>query len=185
MLKTLRRLTALAGVVLASAVIGLPAAALAQSTYTLTRSFSGSGGLTGSAVLVLDNSTLAPGQYGDISTVTPSLISATLTFNNLGSTPTTTTFTKADMVGFILRRDSSGELYDVNFRAAPNSDGYTLDGVGAFTSEIRKSSYSVLAVNAAPPAPTIPTLGEWAMILFGTVLAGAAALYVQRRRLAV
>ncbi len=32
-------------------------------------------------------------------------------------------------------------------------------------------------------AAAIPTLSEWAMILFGTILAGGAALYVQRRRL--
>ncbi|WP_428151819.1 IPTL-CTERM sorting domain-containing protein [Brevundimonas sp.] len=35
---------------------------------------------------------------------------------------------------------------------------------------------TVMAVNA------VPTLSEWAMILFGTLLAGAAALIVQRRR---
>lgn len=35
----------------------------------------------------------------------------------------------------------------------------------------------------APPAP-VPTLSEWAMILFGLVLAGGAVVMVQRRRLA-
>ncbi|PZN95353.1 MAG: hypothetical protein DCF29_24625 [Alphaproteobacteria bacterium] len=43
---------------------------------------------------------------------------------------------------------------------------------------------TITGVNA-PATPSIPTLGEWAMILFGAVLAGAAALYVQRRRLSV
>lgn len=46
------------------------------------------------------------------------------------------------------------------------------------------NSVSITGVNA-PAAPSIPTLGEWAMILFGAILAGAAALYVQRRRMAV
>ncbi|WP_426040883.1 IPTL-CTERM sorting domain-containing protein [Brevundimonas sp. TWP2-3-4b1] len=32
------------------------------------------------------------------------------------------------------------------------------------------------------PAP-VPTLSEWAMILFGLILAGGAALYIQRRQL--
>lgn len=32
-----------------------------------------------------------------------------------------------------------------------------------------------------PPAP-VPTLSEWAMIVLGTILAGGAALYIQRRR---
>ncbi|WGM31514.1 IPTL-CTERM sorting domain-containing protein [Brevundimonas sp. NIBR11] len=31
-------------------------------------------------------------------------------------------------------------------------------------------------------AAAVPTMSEWAMILFGTVLAGGAALYLQRRR---
>lgn len=42
---------------------------------------------------------------------------------------------------------------------------------------------SVRVTVAAPPAP-VPTLGEWAMILLGFVLAAGAALYLQRRRLA-
>lgn len=37
----------------------------------------------------------------------------------------------------------------------------------------------------APPAPAaVPTMTEWAMILFGLLLAGGAALLVQRRRIA-
>lgn len=35
---------------------------------------------------------------------------------------------------------------------------------------------------AAPPTATVPTLSEWAMIMFGVILAGSAALYIQRRR---
>lgn len=39
------------------------------------------------------------------------------------------------------------------------------------------------AVTSFPlPPPTIPTMGEWAMILFGAILAGFAALTVTRRR---
>lgn len=37
-------------------------------------------------------------------------------------------------------------------------------------------------VNGAVAAAAVPTLSEWAMIMFGTILAGAAALYIQRRR---
>ncbi len=43
-------------------------------------------------------------------------------------------------------------------------------------------SYS-LQVNPGVPA-AVPTMSEWAMILFGMLLAGIAALYVQRRRTA-
>ncbi|WP_271083528.1 DUF11 domain-containing protein [Brevundimonas sp. NIBR11] len=37
-------------------------------------------------------------------------------------------------------------------------------------------------VFAPPPPAPVPTLTEWAMILFGTMLAGGAAVYLQRRR---
>lgn len=39
--------------------------------------------------------------------------------------------------------------------------------------------------NASPPvvATPVPTMTEWAMILFGMTLAGGAALYLQRRRM--
>ena len=36
----------------------------------------------------------------------------------------------------------------------------------------------------ATPA-LVPTMSEWAMILMGVVFAGGAAVYIQRRRLAV
>lgn len=35
-----------------------------------------------------------------------------------------------------------------------------------------------------PPPATVPTLSQWALILFGVMLAGGAALYLQRRRIA-
>ena len=43
---------------------------------------------------------------------------------------------------------------------------------------------SMLQLPLGAPAP-VPTLSEWAMILFGTLLAGGAALMVQRRRMTV
>lgn len=39
-------------------------------------------------------------------------------------------------------------------------------------------------VQVAAPVP-VPTLSEWALILFGLILAGGAALYIQRRQMAV
>lgn len=40
--------------------------------------------------------------------------------------------------------------------------------------------FSVTFVSAAAP---VPTMSEWAMIILGTMMAGGAALYIQRRRL--
>lgn len=42
----------------------------------------------------------------------------------------------------------------------------------------------VITAPAPPPAP-VPTLSEWAMILLGLMLAGGAALHLQRQRLAL
>lgn len=51
----------------------------------------------------------------------------------------------------------------------------------SFTSNV--SSTVTTSPPPAPPAP-VPTLSEWAMILLGVVLAGGAALMIQRRRAA-
>ena len=50
------------------------------------------------------------------------------------------------------------------------------------TTATLRSAGGAAANNVVGPAP-VPTLSEWAMILFGAILAGGAALYIQRRRL--
>lgn len=96
------------------------------------------------------------------------------------------TFTTADLSAFILSRGDGGAISDVNLWATTaNADGYTLSGLMRYTTTLATSGYSVMVTNTTGAAAAISTLGEWAMILFGTVLAGAAALYVQRWRLSV
>ena len=51
------------------------------------------------------------------------------------------------------------------------------------TEQYRAGSGAITDPVTAQPAP-VPTMSEWALILFGSILAGAAALYVQRRRMA-
>ena len=46
-----------------------------------------------------------------------------------------------------------------------------------------QENLSSISYIQAAPAP-VPTMSEWAMILFGLILAGGAALYVQRRQFA-
>lgn len=43
-------------------------------------------------------------------------------------------------------------------------------------------AFRIAAVSPSLAPAAVPTLSEWAMILFGTLLAGGAALYIQRRR---
>lgn len=88
------------------------------------------------------------------------------------------------MSGFLLVR-SSGTITDINFWAPANADGYAMSGTGAFVTSIQQGAYTVSVTNAvgAPPVPAaVPTMTEWAMILFALALAGAAALMIQRRR---
>lgn len=43
-------------------------------------------------------------------------------------------------------------------------------------------SFDNVSINATVAVAAVPTMSEWAMILFGTALAGGAVLYIQRRR---
>lgn len=54
--------------------------------------------------------------------------------------------------------------------------GQTPDAQGSAALSNAPSTVSVTSV------ANVPTMTEWAMILFGTILAGGAALYIQRRR---
>lgn len=71
-----------------------------------------------------------------------------------------------------------GSTIAFGFTSGP-SDG-SPDGVFA-TSHATTLRQMVLTSPPTPPAP-IPTMTEWAMIVFGAILAGGGALYLQRRR---
>lgn len=177
----LRRLI---GVAFAAATLLAAPAAFAQ-TYTIHRSFTGAGGVTGTATLEMANSTqTGTTTVGNFGTVPAELVSATISFNNLGGAPTSTTFTRSQLSGFVFDR-SSGTITDINFWAPANADGYEMSGVVAFDTAVTKGAYRVDVTNAvgAPPVPAaVPTMTEWAMILFALALAGGAALMIQRRR---
>ena len=74
----------------------------------------------------------------------------------------------------------------------PNTRVSTGPTAGTYSANIRTAQSTGATVDAPAPAPTytfsvaptpVPTMTEWAMILFGTILAGGAALYIQRRKL--
>ena len=52
---------------------------------------------------------------------------------------------------------------------------------GVCTNAAVANSQSAVTITGVPVSPA-PTLSEWAMILFGVMLAGGAALHIQRRR---
>ena len=174
----------LAGVVFAAATLLAAPAAFAQ-TYTIHRSFTGAGGVTGTATLEMANSTqTGSSTVGGPGAVPAELVSATISFNNLGGAPTSTTFNRSQLNGFRFER-VSGTIEDINFWAPANADGYEMSGTAPFITTVTKGASSVDVTNAvgAPPAPAaVPTMTEWAMILFALALAGGAALMIQRRR---
>lgn len=63
----------------------------------------------------------------------------------------------------------------------PNSMFADLDAAGRTSFGPYDSRFIANFATVPPPAP-VPTMSEWAMILFGAILACAAALYVQRRQ---
>lgn len=65
----------------------------------------------------------------------------------------------------------AGQTVRVYFETVHNSGPY-----------VQRIDNVVLDAGAGPAA--VPTMSEWAMILLGAILAGGAALWIQRRRLA-
>ena len=75
--------------------------------------------------------------------------------------------------------------------SVPAQNGITLSGTSAITNYAAPAAggsgsekFSLRLVGPSAPAP-VPTMSEWAMILLGVLLAGGAALTIQRRRASV
>ena len=87
----------------------------------------------------------------------------------------------------------------------PNGVSVTADGARVYVANSGGNTVSIIdtaintvvgsvVVGATPqafgqfigpvPSAPVPTMGEWAMILFGLALVGGAAVIIQRRRLA-
>ena len=66
----------------------------------------------------------------------------------------------------------------------PYGAAVTPDGTRAYVTNQNSNTVSVINTATNAVVATVPTMSEWAMILFGLILAGGAALYVQRRQFA-
>ncbi|MBB5746874.1 IPTL-CTERM sorting domain-containing protein [Brevundimonas variabilis] len=82
----------------------------------------------------------------------------------------------------------AGNVYSFAFdQASLTGGGPVYPGGMAFiagTTDPGTIDLNFEVVQVAAPAP-VPTLSEWALILFGLILAGSAAFYIQRRQLTV
>lgn len=106
----------------------------------------------------------------------------------------TVTYSSPGSVSFGVSKSAPGAVEDIvplttgpvsgvaTYVAATTSANYnfTASRAGPFDDQHASVSYTCAAAPA--PAP-VPTLSEWAMILFGLLMAGGAALYIQRRRM--
>lgn len=85
---------------------------------------------------------------------------------------------------------AAGATCTINFTYQPANAGvYGLSASTVTYAGGDNASPKALTAGAQPTltvtAPTpVPTLSEWAMILLGTILAGGAALFIQRRQVA-
>ncbi|OYX55560.1 MAG: hypothetical protein B7Y86_12945 [Brevundimonas subvibrioides] len=83
---------------------------------------------------------------------------------------------------------TSGNVYSFSFDAASlrGAASTYAGGIGFISGTGLQAGIDTTfeVVQVAAPVP-VPTLSEWALILFGLILAGGAALYIQRRQMAV
>ncbi|WP_426043080.1 IPTL-CTERM sorting domain-containing protein [Brevundimonas sp. TWP2-3-4b1] len=84
---------------------------------------------------------------------------------------------------------SAGSLIEVTIRSSAASAGPTPGTYSPSTFRTIYNSSTEVGTPAAPPTFTVnappapvPTMTEWAMILLGLILAGGAAVLIQRRR---
>lgn len=115
-----------------------------------------------------------------------------------GPTPTTYAFTGGLNDPFVFGQSvavatTSDRAIAINLSAIPTSAGgnhtvpviyvercITVTAGKCTNLGVTLSAHNVVISSSAPAA--VPTLSEWAMILFGMILAGGAGLYIQRRR---
>lgn len=113
-----------------------------------------------------------------------------------------TSFSPVTQLSYAMAMDATGKLYVADYfnhiiRVIPATGGaatpyHTVPGNPGLTALAVRDNVlyaggyntsTIYAITLAGPAPAaVPTLSEWAMILFGTILAGGAALYIQRRK---
>lgn len=172
-------------------VLAAPAAALAQTatynisgtfTFPATGSFSGSYVVnTGSNMMVSANIQVTAGKALDSVTDLP----ANTYIYSGAEGPTSFGYATALPANGL----RGGFLILNGTKAAPVSITTFRDSVCAvpacnstsvLTNEIREGTGTV----ALAPAP-VPTLSEWAMIMLGLLLAGSAAVMIQRRQMAL
>lgn len=201
----------IAGGVLAIGLLTAGAAAAAPISYT----YSGEGTGTVNGVpftsqaysfVVNGDTTAVTGPGNTINAVTSGTItiagtacSAGCSFTTPGLYRVNSAFQGSTIIGIEVTATPGTALNEFFSPSSPDLSIVTAPITAAATNGF--APYSIVATSGGPvqiisntgPLPTfsstlpatVPTLSEWAMILFGVLLAGGAAMMVQRRRLNV
>lgn len=116
-----------------------------------------------------------------------------------------TSFSPATQLSYAMAMDATGKLYVADYfnhiiRVIPATGGastpyHTVTGNPGLTALAVRDNVlyaggfntsTIYAITLVAPTPAaVPTLSEWALMLFGVLLAGGAALTIQRRRIMV
>ena len=157
---------------ISTTVVGSPGTCYAVTSATVTVG-------SGSAVAITDPTQVCQtnaGRYAGLYDSLPNLIShSEETYAGLDLSTVSGPFT-------ISAGPGCGALGAHNSSTLLNVTGGTFQFSNTNCTNTSASNFAV-ALAAPPPPVPVPTMTEWAMVLFGTLLAGGAALYIQRRRL--
>ena len=149
---------------------------------------SGQGQAAGTAVF--DDSLLAPNSNLNFTCDLSQLTSFNLTITGLPTSPSSTTFTKADLNAWQLATDSAGRLTDLNFfmrEGGPcgpdkvNADNYAIQGVDNFRIAIYQGSSEASIAEFADRGMVIPALSTYGAVALALLILVAGALLVARR----
>lgn len=173
---------------LVALLVMLPGAALAQVTvYNLNGNFAAPATGTYSGTFSYDAGT---------STVTSAVFNVSAGLTDAGAARTAATYSNiaTGNANFLLVSNAPFAVGNrlIGFNISPNlnspTPGVTLGADGQCLNAACTSGSVVstvqLPVTFAVAAVAVPTMTEWAMILFALILAGGAALMIQRQRLA-
>jgi hypothetical protein len=155
----------------------------AMANKAITIHYTDGSGITGTGTLVVPDSLLAPNVNLNEHSPTNNLLSLSLTLSGLPNSPSTTTFTKADVVQWYFTTDGAGNIIDINFWTHLNTDNYALAGVNPFTINIYFGSSGVVGtVTGIVDTPGIPTLSAWGILILATLLIIGSGLALRRHR---
>ncbi|HRO33492.1 MAG TPA: IPTL-CTERM sorting domain-containing protein [Brevundimonas sp.] len=120
-----------------------------------------------------------PGSYPVSAPANPAARVSSIWFTSVGATPVNVLSNAICQVRGDNAEDGFGNPTGGTFGAGClNASGGPADGV-SFASA---ASVTVSLTPPPPPVPTVPTLSEWAMILFGGLLAMGAVMHLHHRR---